>query len=145
MTTLQFGMRYLLALAVLVLAACGDSPEEVAAKAKAEADAEAACRADLDCLGGRLVSSPEVGLLCGNEIERLATHDVTWTATLLQQRFTRARWTSGSKDSITLIGDGAKFQNAFGANVPVVYHCDLTLDGATVIAVRAVPGRLEMP
>ena len=80
--------------------------------------------------------------MCGNEIETLAKHDVTWTATLLQQRFTRARWTSGAKDSVTLIGDAAKFQNGFGANVPVVYQCDISLDGQTVAAVRAVPGRL---
>lgn len=128
-------MRLQPVLLASLLVACGQSEKQ-----SSEADAQ--CKADINCIGQVLTTSAEVGLMCGDAVERLSKNDVKWNAQLLQQRFSRATWTNGNKSSVTLIGDQAQFQNDFGANVHMVYQCDVDPAGATVLAVRAVPGQL---
>jgi hypothetical protein len=122
-----------------LLGGCGESPEEAAAREKAAAEKEAACKADLQCLGDRLGVAAAVH--CVNPVEKMAKNSMRWTDETLEPKFSHFRW-GPSKQSVTMIGDKAQFQNGFGAHVNVVYECDLSPDGERVLDVRVREGRL---
>jgi hypothetical protein len=81
---------------------------------------------------------------CAPEIERQAQYDVKWTDGFLRLKFEGYRWLDQAKHSITYVGDRVMFQNGFGAWSPMIYECDLSGDGKTVLAVRVEPGRLPV-
>jgi hypothetical protein len=95
---------------------------------------------DLQCLGDKAVVA--AGVYCKTPIERLATHSVRWTDGTFEMKFSRFRWKNKEAGQLTMIGDKAEFQNAFGAYTPVIYECDLDADGKTVLDVRVSEGRL---
>lgn len=97
------------------------------------------CKADLQCIGDKL--SMTASFKCVDDVERLAKHSVKWTDGMLDAKFSHFRWGAG-KNSVTVIGDKAQFQNGFGAYTNVVYECDLSLDGETVLDVRVREGRI---
>lgn len=123
---------------LLVKCTSGDSEAEK----KAAAEKAAACKTDLQCIGDKL--SMAAGFKCPQEVERLAKYSVKWTDGTLEPKFSRFRWFMGDEKSgvVTLIGDKAQFQNGFGAFAAVVYECDMTVDGESVLDVRVREGRL---
>lgn len=95
---------------------------------------------DLQCLGDK--GTVAAGVYCKDPIERLATHAVRWTDGTFEMKFSRFRWADQAAGTITYIGDKAEFQNGFGAYTPVIYECDLSKDGKTVLDARVSEGRL---
>lgn len=136
---LVVGLMGLAVIAAGVVTACSDSPEEVAAQEKAAAEKEAACRADIQCLGDKLMVAAAVR--CVNPVERLAKHSAKWVDGAMEMKFSHFKWGPG-KQSLTMIGDKVQFQNGFGAYTNMVYECDLSLDGERVLDVRAHEGRI---
>jgi hypothetical protein len=102
---------------------------------------EKACAAgDLQCLGDKLVFTAP--MLCQKPIESMAKHSARWTDSLTESKFSNFRWKDKAAGSITMIGDRAEFQNAFGAYTNIIYECDIGKDMKTVLDVRITPGRL---
>lgn len=102
---------------------------------------EKACeKTDLNCLANDFVIA--AGVLCRRDIERLSPHELKWTDGVFETKFSRVKWTTTPGNGFTAIGDKAMMGLASGAFVNVIYECDMTQDGETVIAVRSRPGRL---
>jgi len=95
---------------------------------------------DLQCIGDKAFL--DASNSCVHPIERLAAHSVKWTDGRFESKFTRFRWANKSTGAITFIGDRVEFQNGFGAYTPMIYECDLTKDGKTILDVRVREGRL---
>jgi hypothetical protein len=79
---------------------------------------------------------------CKEPIERLAKYNHKWTDKFLEPKMSHYRWADVENNVVTFIGDKIQFQNGFGAFVPMVYECDLSADGKTVLDVRVREGRL---
>jgi hypothetical protein len=95
---------------------------------------------DLQCLGDN--ATVAAGLRCDDPIEARAKYAVRWTDGLFEPKFSRFRWTNKKGGGLTMIGDKVEFQNGFGAWAPMIYECDMTADGKTVLRVRVREGRL---
>lgn len=135
----RIGIGVLVGLVVGAVTMCTDGDEDRAAAAKAQAETEAECSTDLQCIGDKLTAS--AAIRCVAPVERLAKHSVKWTDGTFDLKFSRFRW-GPEKQSVTMIGDKAQFQNGFGAFTNMVYECDLSLDGEKVLDVRAREGRI---
>ena len=111
------------------------------ASATAEPDTtEDECRKDLICWGERHLALADV--YCSEEIERQARFKATWLDGWLEAKFSYYEWLDKEKGTLTMIGDKLEFQNGFGAQVNMVYQCDVDPIGETVLAVRIGEGRL---
>ncbi|WP_146186239.1 zinc ribbon domain-containing protein [Limnohabitans sp. WS1] len=103
---------------------------------------DAACAKDLQCFGEKALIHNTAQ--CKQAVEKLAKHDVKWTDTLLDSKFSRYRWRNQDKRIATLIGDKAQFQNGFGAYTKIIYECDVqqTGDKWAVLGARVKEGSL---
>ena len=95
---------------------------------------------DLQCLGDN--ATVAAGLRCDDPIEAQAKYAVRWTDGLFEPKFSHFRWTNKKGGGLTMIGDKVEFQNGFGAWSPMIYECDMTGDGKTVLSARVREGRL---
>lgn len=98
-----------------------------------------ACRSNLQCWGDKHGSSASI--YCPDMIERLGIYDHEWVDGFFESKFSRFSWHDRRRGSLTYMGDQIKFQNAFGAWVYHIYHCDFDPISKQVIDVRAMPGR----
>jgi len=57
-------------------------------------------------------------------------------------KFSRYKWTDGSHEVITAIGDKIQFQNGFGAMQNHIYFCDIDINTREVVNIRVVAGRI---
>jgi hypothetical protein len=106
-----------------------------------ESESEKECaKGDLSCWGEKNYVSASV--YCKEPIERLAKYNHKWTDQFLEPKMSHYRWADVENNVVTFIGDKIQFQNGFGAFVPMVYECDLSADGKTVLDVRVREGRL---
>jgi hypothetical protein len=126
-------------LAVIIIGAFGsifDSPSDGGADAK-----PATCGpADLQCLGDK--GTIAAGVYCADQVEKLAKHSAKWTDGMLEPKFSHFRWRNQEKGEITYIGDKVQFQNGFGAFTNMIYECDMSADGKTILDVRVREGQL---
>ena len=78
----------------------------------------------------------------GGQVERLAQYAHEWTDGFLDPKFTHYRWRDMEAGVVTHIGDKIRFQNGFGAWQNMVYECDISADGESVLDVRVMAGKL---
>jgi hypothetical protein len=95
---------------------------------------------ELQCLGAAAVSKQSAQ--CKAAIERQASGPVEWTDGVFESTFTRFAWANKTKTHITLLGDKATAQNAFGATLNIIYGCTVAADGATVLQAEIQAGKL---
>lgn len=135
------GTAVLIAIVAGLVTMCGDSDAEKQAKAEEAKAKQAECQKDLQCIGDQLVIS--AGFLCPKEIEKLAKNSAKWLDGTLEPKFSSFRWRSKRHDVVTLIGDKVQFQNGFGANINMIYECDMTAGrDPVVLEVRVREGKL---
>lgn len=124
--------------------------EADAKKRAAEAEVEAAaakvkqdaCLTDIRCIGEKGSVTAEV--YCPRHIEALAKNSAEWTDKgFLDSKFSRYRL-ADTKGVVTYIGDKVTFQNGFGADVNMVYFCDVDVYAEKVISVDVEEGRLPV-
>lgn len=108
-------------------------PEKIEAKAGCE-------KGDLQCWGEKNVVA--AGVRCKRPIERFAKYDFKWTDGFLEPKMSHYRWSDIDANIVTYIGDKVQFQNGFGAFITMIYECDMSPDGETVLDVRIREGRL---
>ncbi|RZF23908.1 zinc ribbon domain-containing protein [Paraburkholderia sp. UYCP14C] len=102
--------------------------------------AQSCCTDDLQCQAEKAIVAADT--YCKVPIERLATHEVRWTAAPNEMKFSYFRWTDQPGGTITYVGDKAEFRNDVGIYTPIIYQCSLASDGQTVLDVSASAGRL---
>ena len=117
-------------------------PESEAEK-KEEADKRAAylaeCRKDSVCWGKEHRIAAEAR--CREPIEALAQYQVRWKDEP-NGMFKKVSWLNQQQGSLKYIGDGAQFQNGFGAWSNYSYSCDYNPDTMTVLNIDVQKGRL---
>ena len=75
----------------------------------------------------------------------MALYDFEWTDGFLGSKLTHYRWmAAGGKERgvITYVGNEVKFQNGFGAWLPMIYECDYDPNNSLLLDVRIEAGRL---
>ena len=138
----------LVAIVFIVPKSCSiDDPapkaKEVENPTKTAQDIEAeqlACKRDLACWGNK--HNIKAGIQCDEHVENLANYSFEWTDGFLEPKFGYFRWLDYSKGWLTYSGDTIKFQNGYGAWLPMRYECDYDPISKTVLAVRAEQGRM---
>jgi hypothetical protein len=115
-------------------------PNEKVLEDKASREKEKCDANPLACAGEK--GFVEASVKCPRIVEKLAKYSVRWTDGMLEPKFSRYRWTDETKERVTYIGDKAEFQNGYGAYTAMIYECDMSADGKTVLDVRANPGRI---
>lgn len=119
----------------------GPVDEQARAKALQDKQAqEAACMADRECWFKR--THIEADVECASHIERRAKYDYKWEDSFLTSRFSRYRWSDKSRHLLEYIGDKVKFQNGFGAWMPMTYRCVYDADTKSVVGLTVEDGRL---
>ena len=101
------------------------------------------CMKSLQCWGDKHLMGASV--YCPQFIERMAKYDAEWTDGWIEPKFSRFRWQDVANRTdgiVTFIGDKVKFQNGFGAWLPMTYECDFDPSANAVIDVRVFEGRL---
>ncbi|MDF3821694.1 hypothetical protein P3G55_17450 [Leptospira sp. 96542] len=141
------GAAVLAVLVLVGLSMCGDGekekkppPTDDPGQAAKKAQEDAACRADLQCIGNKLVIA--AGIYCPDSIEKLAKNSAKWTDGTFEPKFSRFRWKDGKKQTVVMIGDKVQFQNGFGAYVNMVYECEFNVQTERPEMVNVSEGRL---
>ncbi|KAB2919919.1 MAG: hypothetical protein F9K29_03405 [Hyphomicrobiaceae bacterium] len=117
-----------------------EEAEKEATKRAEEAKKEAECRHNRQCWGDK--HEIAAAIYCPDKVERLANFGFEWTDKWHELKFSRVRWHSAQRGTLTYIGDRARAQNGFGAWQNIIYECDFDPATNAVLDVRARPGRL---
>ncbi|MFE8726424.1 hypothetical protein [Aeromonas hydrophila] len=72
---------------------------------------------------------------CSNAIETSARYQFEWTDGILEQKFSSYDWYDKENKLVTLYGNKAKAQNAFGAFKNVIYSCTFNADTGEILNV----------
>lgn len=70
---------------------------------------------------------------CSNAIETSAKYQFEWTDGILEQKFSSYDWYDKENKLVTLYGNKAKAQNAFGAFKNVIYSCTFNADTGEIV------------
>ena len=76
------------------------------------------------------------------EKEKRSKYQFEWTRGSWSSKFSKFRWKSKPRLTLTYYGDDIKFQNIFGAWENMIYQCDYDPVNKKVLAVQVYPGRL---
>lgn len=119
-----------------------EAREDAAREAAAleEEKKAAACRADINCVVDQATTVARRD--CVGQIEREARYAVEWTDGWTEPKFSKYRWDDEKAGIMTVVGDRVRFQNGFGAWVPMIYECDILVPLKAVVEVRVKEGRL---
>ena len=101
------------------------------------------CMENLRCWAEK--HSVSGAVYCEPHVERSAKYDFEWTDSWLESKFSHFRWLNAENRKagiVTYIGDKVKFQNGFGAWLPITYECDFDPINGTVLDLRLYEGRL---
>ncbi|MDM5088240.1 hypothetical protein OB947_04820 [Aeromonas bestiarum] len=90
-----------------------------------------------NCLEDALCYATKYGkggsYICSNTIEKSAKYQFEWTDGILEQKFSSYDWYDKENKLVTLYGNKAKAQNAFGAFKNVIYSCTFNADTGEIV------------
>lgn len=92
------------------------------------------CRDDLACWGE--IATEVAAARCRKAVEAAARYRMEWTHGLMGGAFSGYRWADRERRFVTIVGDAARFENGFGAFLPVAYECDVDPGQGRLVDVR---------
>lgn len=110
-----------------------DKAAQEAMLAKKEKEEKANCLEDALCYATKYGKGGRYS--CSNAVEKSAKYQFEWTDGVLEQKFSSYNWYDKRNKLVTLYGDRAKAQNAFGAFKNVRYSCMFNADTGEVLSV----------
>ena len=108
-----------------------DKAAEEALLAKKEKEDKANCLEDAYCYATKYGKGGNYS--CSNAVEKSAKYQFEWTDGVLEQKFSSYDWYDKENKLVTLYGNKAKAQNAFGAYKNVIYSCTFNADTGEII------------
>lgn len=108
-----------------------DKAAEEALLAKKEKEDKANCLEDAYCYATKYGKGGNYS--CSNAVEKSAKYQFEWTDGVLEQKFSSYDWYDKENKLVTLYGNKAKAQNAFGAFKNVIYSCTFNANTGEIV------------